>query len=310
MKKLIMFSVLSLVISGVLVLVDLPGDSQATANELPTPSLGELKNSTYKGFEEPVGPVTLVNGRWEGKPYDEGGTSRPVITLAGDVVITGDLDGDRKKEAVVLLNADTGGTGRFLYLAVVTRRDGKLENVATQFIGDRIQIRGARIQDRRIFLDVVQAGPKDAGCCPGELTSYSWSLEPNGVLKSITVTDKPGRLTLETIGGAQWVLHSWGLDEAAQAVPEVTLVYQGGRFTGKSGCNKYFTSAKMGKMPGHVVVGSIGSTKMACRESVMAIETRFLDQLVGVKKFGFLNTHLALYYVKNGAWRAMLFKEK
>ena len=124
------------------------------------------------------------------------------------------------------------------------------------------------------------------------------------------ITAKPERLTLEAIGGTQWVLHAWQWDEEAPAKPGVTLVYQNGRFSGQSGCNNYFASAKMGDLPGEVFVGPIGSTKMGCAASDMAVETRFLEQLSGVKKFGFMAGRLALTYERDGVWGVMSFNQK
>ena len=274
------------------------------------PTLEELKSTTYKGFKGVKGPVTLVNGKWEGEPFEKGTASRPEVTLIGDFRLTGDLDKDGANEAVVLLNLTTGGTGQLLYLAVVDRQTETLKNVATTFVGDRVQIRGGRIEDGRIFLDVVQAGPKDAACCPGEVTTHGSTLKPNGKLNPSMVTDKPGRLTLATIGGAEWVLRAWAIDEPAPEEPEVTLMFKDGRFVGNGGCNRYFAAAKEGDMPGEVIVGPAGATRMACPEPAMAVEARFLEQLGRVKKFGFFVTRLALSYEKDGIWQTMLFERR
>jgi len=56
------------------------------------PTAAELANATYIGFEE--GPATLVEGRWEGEPYVEGGASRPSAGLVEDFAPAGDLNGD------------------------------------------------------------------------------------------------------------------------------------------------------------------------------------------------------------------------
>jgi len=306
MKKFLLFSAMALTI----VLADLPQSSPAAANSPATPLLGELKNMTYNGFGEPAVPVALVDGRWEGKPYVDGGASRPTVILLDDLVMTGDLDGDGRDEAVVFLNVATGGSGQLLHLAAVVRKDGRLENVATEFIGDRIQIRDARIEDREIILDVVRAGPKDAACCPGEVASLGWTLTPDMTLKPVKASGTAGRLTPETIGGTPWMLCSWRWNDAAPASPEVTLAYQDGRFTGNTGCNRYFASVKAGDMPGDIVVGPADATKMACPEPAMAVEMRFLKQLAGVTKFGFMTGRLMLSYEADGHRGVMMFEKK
>lgn len=270
------------------------------------PTLHELKNAAYSGFED-LGSVTLIDGVWEGEPYAEDSALRPEVVLLRDFRITGDVDGDGTDEAVVLLNVSLGGTGQFLHLAVVDRNEGRVENVAAEMVGDRVQVRGVRIEDGWILMDVVQAGSGDAACCPGEVTTLGWELLPEGRLSPLDVSGEPGRLSLETIGGTEWVLREWSWGEPALAEPEVTLRYEDGRLVGRSGCNNYFTTPEEGEMPGDVSVGPIGSTRMACPEPAMAVESRFLEQLGAVNGFGFMVTQLALSYEKDGASGVMLF---
>jgi heat shock protein HslJ len=211
---------------------------------------------------------------------------------------------------VVLLNYAPGGTGQLLHLALMARKKGKIQNLATALIGDRVQIRDVRIEQKRIFVDVIQAGPKDAMCCPGEVTTREWTLEPGGKLNRYTVTAKPARLTLETIGNTEWILRSWDSKQPAPTRPAVTLIFKDGRFTGSSGCNNYFAPAKDGKIPGDVAVGAVGTTRKSCPDNEMSVERRFLEQLVRVRKFGFLVTQLALSWEKDGVWKTMLFDRR
>ena len=284
--------------------------SEPTKAAMQAPTLKEIKNASYSGIEGLKGSVKLVDGRWKGRPYKKGSASRPVVSLIGDFRITGDLDGDGTDDAVVLLNYAPGGTGQLLHLAVMARKKGKIENIATTLIGDRVQIRDVRIEPRRLFVGVVQAGPKDAMCCPGEVTTLGWTLEPGGKLNRYTVTAKPARLTLETIGNTEWILRSWDSKQPAPTRPAVTLIFKDGRFTGSSGCNNYFAPAKEGKIPGDVEMGAAGTTRKSCPDNEMSVERRFLEQLVRVRKFGFLVTQLALCWEKDGVWKTMLFDRR
>jgi len=286
--------------------VSLPRVSRADS----APTLKELKNALYLGIEGLKNPVKLVDGRWEGRPAKKGSAIRPVVSFAGDFSLTGDLDGDGAEEAVVLLNYAPGGTGQLLHLALVTRKKDKIENVATALIGDRVQIRDVRREKNRLLVDVVRSGPKDAMCCPGEVTTLGWTLEPGAKLSPFIVTASPTRLSLETIGNTEWVLRSWELKQPGPTHPGVTLVFKGGRFTGSSGCNNYFAPAKERTVPGEVEVGPAATTRKSCPDNEMAVETRFLDQLVRVKKFGFLITQLALSWEKDGVWKTMLFDRR
>ena len=284
--------------------------SEPTKAAMQAPTLKEIKNASYSGIEGLKGSVKLVDGRWKGRPYKKGSASRPVVSLIGDFRITGDLDGDGTDDAVVLLNYAPGGTGQLLHLALMARKKGKIQNLATALIGDRVQIRDVRIEQKRIFVDVIQAGPKDAMCCPGEVTTREWTLEPGGKLNRYTVTAKPARLTLETIGNTEWILRSWDSKQPAPTRPAVTLIFKDGRFTGSSGCNNYFAPVKEGKIPGDVEVGAAGTTRKSCPASEMSVERRFLEQLVRVRKFGFLVTQLALCWEKDGVWKTMLFDKR
>ena len=161
-------------------MISLAGIAVATACFAATPeapSVAELKNGTYHGLAEPKDPVRLENGRWEGAPLVQGGAARPIVVLVRDFRLVGDVDGDGGDEAIVLLAQNSGGTGEFLYLAIVGRKDGAPHNVATALLGDRVKVRDARTEGRRIVLDVVQAGDRDAACCPGDLVTRSWELQ-------------------------------------------------------------------------------------------------------------------------------------
>lgn len=273
------------------------------------PTLDELKSATYTGLEDLSAPVTLKDGLWEGEPCAPGGASRPTVSLARGFRVTGDLDGDGEEEAVVVLALSSGGSGTLNHLAVVKRADGGVSNVATAVLGDRVAIRAARIADATLRVSVVRAGDGDAMCCPGELADLAWTLS-GGRLAPAGSTGATGRLSLDTLAGAEWVLRDWDMDEPAPAEPEVTLAYQDGRFTGTSGCNRYNAAAKPGEQPGDLSVGPSAGTMRACPDPQAAVETRFLRQLSGAVKYGFHLGRLAVTYGKDGGVGVMLFEER
>ena len=269
------------------------------------PSLEELKNGTYDGLGEPKAPVRLVSGRWEGTPPVQGGAARPSVAFVRDFRLVGDVDGDGGDEAIVLLAQGSGGTGENLYLAIVGRKDGVPHSVATALLGDRVKVREARIDGRRIVLDVVQAGDRDAACCPGELVTRSWELQGGALQEGIPVPR--GRLTPDAMAGADWVLRAWTAAEPAAAEPAVTLGFEGGRFAGYAGCNRYTAAVAAGDQPGDIAVGPVAGTRMMCPEPVMATETRFLRSLGGAGKFTFVAGQLALTTEQDGTGSVMFF---
>lgn len=297
--------------TAILMLILLPviagcGQKEKEADRTTAPTLAELRNATYVGIAE-QDTVTLKDGLWEGAPFVEGGASRPRIQFVREFMMTGDLDGDGLDEAAVLLAGSSGGTGENIYLAVVGIREGALRNLDTVLLGDRVRVRKSGILEGRVFLDLLRAGPQDAMCCPGELAMVAWKLTGDQLV-AMEAASEPQRLSLDSIGDREWVLRWWDLEEKALTEPEVTLFFKDGRLGGQSGCNNYFAAANIGQQPGELTMGPAGGTMMMCEDDIMAIEQRYLAQMDGVTKFGFLTGMLALSYEIDGRPGVMLFE--
>jgi heat shock protein HslJ len=261
---------------------------------------------SYSGLKAAPAPVKLVDGRWEGAPYVDGGASRPSVHFVGDLYRIGRLADSVPDSAVVFLSESSGGSGTFLYLAVVEKRNGVLINTATAALGDRVQVRGVRIENSTIAVDVLQAGPQDAACCPGELATRHWRLNATQLVASAP-SDRTRRLSLDVIAGAAWILRAWNVNEPAPDEPEITLSYDNGRLAGSAGCNRYFVSVEAGDKPGDLQLGPFGSTRMICPEAIMAIEQRFLHQLNGATTFSFMAGQLAVSFAMDGKRGTMHF---
>lgn len=272
-------------------------------------TLAALKNMSYSGLKAAPAPVKLVDGRWEGAPYVDGGASRPSVHFVGDFYRIGRLADSVPDAAVVFLSESSGGSGTFLYLAVVEKRNGVLINTATAALGDRVQVRGVRIENSTIAVDVLQAGPQDAACCPGELATRHWRLNATQLVASAS-SDRIRRLSLDVIAGAAWILRAWNVNEPAPDEPEITLSYDNGRLAGSAGCNRYFVSVEAGDKPGDLQLGPSGSTRMICPEAIMAIEQRFLHQLNGATTFSFMAGQLTVSFSMDGKRGAMHFDRK
>jgi len=267
------------------------------------PAADELARATFAGIYDD--PVTLEDGRWEGEPYAPDAASRPSVQLVRDFRLTGDLDGDGSEEAVVLLAMSSGGSGTYNYLAAVGRNGDGPVNLGTAGIGDRVQVRSARVAEDRIELDVVQQGPDDAACCPSQKATRVWQLGEDGLAE--VSSEVTGTLSIEDIGGPEWVLTHLGWDEPAPVEPEVTLVFEDGRISGSGGCNRYFTAVEAGETPGDLTLGPIGSTMMACPDEIMALERRYLKAVESTLKFSFLAGKLALTFRDGDSSGALIF---
>ena len=267
------------------------------------PTTAELANATYTGIEE--GPVTLVEGRWEGEPYAEGGASRPSAGLVEDFSMAGDLNSDGSNEAAVLVWRSGGGSGTFSYLAVMGRSDCEVENLGTAEIGDRVKLRSGRIDDGSIILDVLQQGEGDAACCPTQLATRTWSLVDGRLIEGeMEIT---GKLSLNTLAGTEWVLTQMKWNEPVQEGAEVTLAFANDKILGKSACNRYSASVEQGEAPGDLKIGMAMGTRMACPDELMDVEHKYLDALAHVTGFSFLACKLVLIWEKDDVWSTMLF---
>lgn len=265
-----------------------------------------LANASYQGIED--NPVQLENGRWEGKPYVEGGASRPSVGLVEDFSLQGDLDGDGDPETAVVLWQSTGGSGTFQYVAVMKNRNGKLLNVATAPVGDRVQVRAGAILDGVIHLDVVQQGEGDAACCPSQLARRSWLLDGSQLHEQEPHIE--GVLSLEMLEGTEWILTRLKQDHHTPEGIEVTVAFSGGRITGHSGCNRFSASIEDGDAPGQIRIGPAMGTRMACPGEQMEFESEFLALLSLVDSFGFMAGNLLLTGSTDSYTFRLKFKEK
>ncbi len=267
------------------------------------PTATELTNATYTGIEE--GPITLVEGIWQGEPYEEGGASRPSAGLVEGFSLVGDLNGDDSNEAAVLIWQSSGGSGTFSYLAVMGRSDDEVKNLGTAEIGDRVKLRSGRIDDGSIILDVLQQGEGDAACCPTQLATRAWSMVDGQLLEGeVEIT---GTLSLDILAGTEWVLTHLNRDELLSGEAQVTLVFGEGHISGNSACNRYSASVEQGEAPADLKIGLAMGTRMACPDELMEREQKYLDALAHVTGFSFLAGKLALNWNQDDVWSTMLF---
>jgi heat shock protein HslJ len=252
------------------------------------PTADQLENGTYSGIYDE--PVRLAGGVYEGEPFEPGSPSHPRVTLLG-VRAFGDLGDAAGKSAAVLLAENSGGSGTFMYLAVVGMRDGEPVNLGTASFGDRVQVRAMEIVDGAIALDVVRQGAEDGACCPGQLARILWRLRGDRLER--VSEEVQGRLSIESLGSDEWVLTALGEDEPAPQSPEVTIAFVEGRVAGTGGCNRYFASIEEGSA-GMVTLGPVGSTMMACPDEAMALERTYLERLGKVTQYGYRDGELAL----------------
>lgn len=253
------------------------------------PTLIDAGCAVYSGIYDY--PVRLTGGAYEGEPFVDGGAARPTVRLLTGLFGKGDLNGDGSEEAVVLLVEKSGGSGSFVYMAVLASRMGEVENIGSAPVGDRVQIRSMKVEGGDIKLDVVQQGPGDAACCPSQKARRSWVLEGDGLVERWT--EVRGKISITDLDRVDWVFKQFDLNEPISGDHHITLVIEDGRITGSSGCNRYFADITESS-PGEIKVGEIGTTRMVCSDEIMLVENRYLSALDAVVRYGFLAGRLAL----------------
>lgn len=263
---------------------DIPGELSDAA-----PTLAELANATFTGIMEEQ--LTLEDGRWEGEPFVDGGAARPAVGLVQHFRIEGDLDADGRPEAVVLLWESSGGSGTRSYLAAVGRVDGAAVNLGTALIGDRVQLKSGSIAGGRVTLELVEAGPGDAACCPTQRTRTVWTLTANGLER--VAREVEGTVSLADLAGPQWRLVELGTGGKVAPDLEMTLAFEDGRAVGSGGCNRFFATVES-EAPGSLAFSATGTTMMACPEPVMEAESRYLATLSAASRYSFLAGRLVI----------------
>jgi len=281
------------------------GDASATSVSEAPPSVAEIGDATIEGIYD--APVVLEDGTYEGEPFVEGGAARPRVELL-DFYRAGDMDGSGVEETVAFLSESSGGSGTVLFLAIMGRHEGEIENLGTALVGDRVQVRDAQVEMGTVVLELLQAGPDDAMCCPGELATRSWRFD-GGNLIEIEADAPTRRLSVAELEGVQWTLRRFGWSDPYGGEPPITIVFDSDRVAGSSGCNRYFVTIAKGDVPGGISVGQAGGTMMTCPDEVMKVERRYLGALAAVSGYGFMLGDLVLSYgMADGEFAAMFFE--
>lgn len=278
------------------------GVAEVPAGPPPTPTVEQLKGATVSGVFEQA--VTLSDGKYDGPPPAEGGASHPTLMLWEPAVVLGDLDGEPGNEAVAMLSSNSGGSGEFVYLAAFGIRDGKVVNLGTAEVGDRTRLQNLWLQGGKVVMDVVEAGPSDAACCPTQLARRTYVFD-GGTLKQAK-SDVLGTLTVATLTANEWQLVS--IDgqplPADSKAPVIHFEREGIR--GFAGCNRFTASVKE-TAPGVIEVGPAAATRMACPGPEMDLEQQFLAELAKVNGYTFLAGRLALTWTGKDGGGSLLF---
>lgn len=276
----------------------------APAGPPPTPTLEQVKGATISGVFDQA--ITFADGKYEGQPFEPGAASRPTAMIWEPMVVFGDVDGSPGNEAVVLLSSNSGGSGEFVYVAVLGVRDGKLVNLGTAPVGDRAKVRNVWLEQGRIVMDLVEAGPKDAACCPTQMARKTYAMD-GGALKQ-SKSEALGTVTIGTLATNEWQLAQIDGQPLAAGVKPPVIHFEVSSVRGFAGCNR-FTAPVKEVTPGVIDIGPAAATKMACPPEQMELEQKFLAQLDKVNGYSFMAGQLALSWQDKSAGGVLLFSK-
>ena len=223
---------------------------------------------------------------------DEPGSDRKTRGLISGFELQGDLDGDGKEEIVLAFWDAPGGSGVFNYLVILDLKKDKISSQSI-FVGDRVQILGGEVYADKIVVDLVEHGATDPACCPTQKATRTWVYGNGESFREMPVKLK-GRLSVEDIGGTEWILTMLN----GEAVPEdlrISLTYEDGQVKGNAGCNSYFSHMKdLQDAGGRIKLGPVGSTRKVCPDEAMHMEISYLQSLGNTISFSLVGRQLVL----------------
>ena len=175
-------------------------------------------------------------------------------------------------EVAAILSASTGGSANLVYVAVFGRRDdGRPTPAVAALVGDRIKVHAMSIAERRVTLDIVEAGPGDPACCPSRLARKSYILQGAALVP-----------VASTAGGNVSLAESAGTEGRASTIGRFR--WAPGRRRSSSGMQRVGFRRlqpvhRGSKRVGTLSVGALATTKMACAAPAMDVEDRYLAAL-------------------------------
>jgi D-alanyl-D-alanine carboxypeptidase len=251
-----------------------------------------LGNLTYGGVLPDYEAITLTDGFGD---YEEEGGGSPYVSLAANLIATGDLDRDGNEDAVTFLVDHTTGSADFVHLVVVLNALKDPQPVVAELLGDRTPIKSLTVEDNRMIIEMLEPGPNDVACCPSQLVQRAYVLQDYRIYP--LSSEVLGPVSLETLDGTSWQLVNLN-GEQVNALPDiaVTLAFDEDQVSGSGGCNDYSGPVVGGDLPQSVAIGPITATERQCADEVMAQENTYLTQLANVVAWRYDFGRLALTF--------------
>ncbi|HEY7270521.1 MAG TPA: hypothetical protein VH951_11905, partial [Dehalococcoidia bacterium] len=122
-------------------------------------SWAQLRNATYPSELTKSKQAPLQDGVYE-EEVAPGSATKLKVQLA-DIAGFGEIDAGDSIDAATVLIGSPGGSGTFIYLAVVLNDNATARPAASVLLGDRVAVRSVRVERRKITVGMRVRGPND-----------------------------------------------------------------------------------------------------------------------------------------------------
>lgn len=157
----------------------------------------DLSSMTFLSRWFPSGKVALSHGEYR-EPAVPGSASEIIIKLT-DKRAFGLING--AETGAVVLVTDSGGSGTFYDLALLTKGAEGWVNTDTILLGDRVKVQSVEIKNDHIIISMITHGPIDPMCCPTREAVKTFAVKKS---KIVPLTDDPMKNDIPEIIGIVW----------------------------------------------------------------------------------------------------------
>lgn len=144
-------------------------------------SLDVLRYGVYRSPD--WGEYQLTDGVYYRTPPTAQESPETYTTHIQDPIFYGDINADGVEDALVILNTQNGGSGHFIELTALLNQNGSAYNVSTIYLGDRVVVESAGVENGIIVLNMRVQGPNDGLCCPSQSVIWNFVLNGNQLMK-------------------------------------------------------------------------------------------------------------------------------
>jgi heat shock protein HslJ len=109
----------------------------------------------------------------------------------------------------------------------------------------------------------------------------------------VTAQPVPANTVPFSLAGSEWLLEDLGGSGVIDRIQATLAFPEAGKVEGNGSCNRFFGPATISGDT--IKLGPLASTRMACPETVMNQESKYLDALQAAERFEWKDSHLLIY---------------